>query len=365
MDTTEHIAISYIKPPHGVPKRIAICGTREANEKVDSMAWRAVQNAFDENKFCAQNDIVMHGAGHKGIDKIVDRIAAERGYAIVRYNPNWLKHGKKSVFMQSEDMILRGGATEVWFFHWDISLSRVTRHMLELTHMYKVASKIYDIPDINYSMMTEGGSKVKRRIMPQYGNGPSIPRIDFSNNKTPIVEIIRRRNSDNVNTTTANTISPDDDCRTSLSKLSISSAPIKGKHVKFNGTSTFHIPTAQTDRSYLNRVRLDNDIDMNSIKRNTSSEGYSPSMTAMGFGSYHSPPKTDRPSTSSPGYIPAISPVNPHPSPISYWNASDLMRPPTKPVKKKLGGSLSHSVTVPESLSNLLYDDYDDVDEFL
>ena len=85
-----------------------------------------------------QDEIVIVSGTAKGADKLGERYAAEHGYPVKTFIPDWGGLGKKAGFIRNEDMALYADALILF---WD-EVSKGSRHMFHVAEEHGLLTRI-------------------------------------------------------------------------------------------------------------------------------------------------------------------------------------------------------------------------------
>jgi glycerophosphoryl diester phosphodiesterase len=107
--------------------KVIVAGSRDFNDY--ELLKRKLDNAL-KNRVNEGIEIVSGTA--RGADRLGERYAAERGYAIKRFPADWDKYGKRAGYLRNEEMAKYADALMAF---WD-GESRGTKHMIDLAHKH-------------------------------------------------------------------------------------------------------------------------------------------------------------------------------------------------------------------------------------
>ena len=122
--------------------KVIIAGTRDFDnyellkQKMDKILAARVRN---------NEEIIIVSGTARGADKLGERYARERGYAIKRFPANWDKNGKRAGYIRNEEMAKYADACVCF---WD-EASKGTKHMIDLATRYKLALRIIKYNNYN------------------------------------------------------------------------------------------------------------------------------------------------------------------------------------------------------------------------
>ncbi len=85
-----------------------------------------------------QHEVEVVSGTAKGADKLGERYADERGYAIKRFPADWGTHGRKGGAIRNEDMAIYADGLILF---WN-GMSRGSRHMLEIATVMKLKTRV-------------------------------------------------------------------------------------------------------------------------------------------------------------------------------------------------------------------------------
>lgn len=115
--------------------RIIIAGSRFFN---DYKLLKDKLDYFLSNKIAEGYKIVIISGTANGADKLGERYATERGYAIERYPANWDAYGKSAGYRRNVQMAKVADACVVF---WD-GTSPGSKHMIDIANSYKLPLRI-------------------------------------------------------------------------------------------------------------------------------------------------------------------------------------------------------------------------------
>lgn len=119
---------------------VLICGSRYMTSETK------IKDLIDSLQF---DDIVIHG-GAAGADSIADRLAKERGLAVMQFNADWNRHGRAAGPIRNKLMLDVGAPDVVHAFPLIGADNSGTRNMMDLAEKAGV-------PVIVHIVEKEGG----------------------------------------------------------------------------------------------------------------------------------------------------------------------------------------------------------------
>ena len=120
--------------------KILVCGDRNWTNK---KAIRRELKRFGDNYIPQIGGfVVIHGAA-KGADTIAGEVAKELGYKVQVFLAQWARYGKGAGPVRNLKMLKKGKPDQVLAFHENITMSRGTKHMIELAKSESVPVKIF------------------------------------------------------------------------------------------------------------------------------------------------------------------------------------------------------------------------------
>lgn len=116
--------------------KVIIAGTR-AFEDYDLLCRKC-----DEilQKKALKHSVVIVSGTARGADRLGERYAADRGYAVEKYPANWKAFGKAAGYIRNGDM---ADASDMLIAFWD-GKSRGTGHMIDLAWKKGLSVQIID-----------------------------------------------------------------------------------------------------------------------------------------------------------------------------------------------------------------------------
>lgn len=118
--------------------RVIICGSRNWKEE-DIIPEDRIETYI---KTLSPNVVIIHGGG-PGADKVVDRIARERGHTVIELEANWDLYGDAAGPIRNQEM-LDFGVDKVVGFHEDIVNSKGTKDMLARARKARIPTVMFN-----------------------------------------------------------------------------------------------------------------------------------------------------------------------------------------------------------------------------
>ena len=87
----------------------------------------------------SQTEVEIISGTANGADRLGEKYADEKGYAIKRFPADWDKYGKKSGYIRNEEMAKYSDALICF---WD-GTSMGSKSMIDLANKYKLKVKVY------------------------------------------------------------------------------------------------------------------------------------------------------------------------------------------------------------------------------
>lgn len=112
--------------------RVIIAGGRDFNnyEGLAQVMDRLLANVTDEIQ-------IVCGMA-RGVDRLGERYAKERGYSIRYFEADWDEHGRAAGYIRNEEMAKNADALVAF---WD-GQSKGTHHMIETAQRYKLDVRV-------------------------------------------------------------------------------------------------------------------------------------------------------------------------------------------------------------------------------
>lgn len=129
--------------------RIVICGGRDfvGNETFTAKLDKILSQL-------PQEQIEIVSGGGQGADQFGEAYAAQRGYPVMQFLPNWQLHGRQAVYIRNGKMARY--ATHIIAFH--DGYSQTTQHMIDQAAVYNLTVRV-----IRYHKLVNGKRDVTHK----------------------------------------------------------------------------------------------------------------------------------------------------------------------------------------------------------